>query len=712
MIIFNVEERIEFSRLYLNSSKVTALVGNDDIQHCVNVKKENYFRQKKVLTDAVIFQEAFRDLITNILVGRATMTEVDGTKTFNLPVDATHCLLAAKPIHLEPFILKRQAKVTLADFESSVDQFKEEALKLKGASNLASRSAGLSKVAINAFKSTVSSTRRCDNLNISRKRWIKAINQILIKNYLAKVKIILNTKYTQFGTHKDEEDSLICDNIESYSLLNEKQGDDIVVNDTIVDNSVPKVTLPKLGTNNVKQSTANLFANSVPKDTATKVPNKVNHEKIPNRQTTSVVLEKVTVNIPKINKMASTGSINLTNEEDSRTDNEFVVKDKPTELNDNRGSEKKTKKPKRVLSSAIVVSNNSNILADGTYINQSPGAVAMLNAVTSITSIENDLMINKLRDEKSQHELLLKKLEEKNAEIDALKDALEKRNSEIETLNAILNKVKSSRKTIFYNSLDASRYNQTIKSDLLDEINATKSLLKQQQASHQVQLLKQGDEITRLKKENVLIQSSMSKIEHHRKRLLKQVFVTVANLMDENSEALTKLKKMQSEKNQQQSFSLDNDKIQEISSVIVSQISQIYHVDKKSTKSEVREEQIDSIIYKLDELKNVNMLCSDLKQSFDKCISEISLITQKEKYNKRHQVKNSKVTELSSNLRFRNASKSVQEILNAVDEKFSHTVDDQLDYYEKSINRKVKAVYQAEMKSEFFDEDTSVPWNS
>jgi hypothetical protein len=711
IIIYNIEDQIELSRLYLDSLKVKSLVGTDDIQHCVNVKKENYYRQKKILTDQVLFQEAFRDLICNIIVGRATVTEIDGTKTYNLPSDATHCVLLEKPRNVEPFKYKRQAKVTLADFESSMDQFKEETLKLKGASYLASRSAGLSKLAINAFKSTVS-VKASDHVNATRKRWIKAINQILVKNYLAKVKIILNTKYTQFGRYDDEDNDVNVDNTENNNLLNnEKQGNGVVATDT-TDDDTTKVTLPKLGANNLKQTTTNLFANN-----PTKAQNKINPEKMLNRQS-SAVFEKASVSIPKINKTASMGIINISNDEDSRTGNESIVKEKIFESIDIKGNDKKTKKPKRVLTTAIVVNNSSNILADGTYVNQSPGAVAMLNAVTSITSIENDLMVNKLKDEKLQHEILIEEMQEKNKEIIFLKNALGDQKKELDALHNSLNTIKCSRKMIFYNNLEASRYNENVKSDLLNEINATKSLLKQQQASHQVQLLKQADEITRLKKENILLSSSKSKVEHHRKLLLKQVFITVSNLMDEKSELLARIKDLEIGKMRKESFNLDNDKIKIISSVVLSQLNQ-NNVDLMRNKSDttssptnITKEQIDNIIHKLDEIKNVNVLCSDIKQSFDRCINEISLITNKEKKKKYHG-RNSTAVETSANLRFRHTSKSVQEMLNSVDAKFSTTVDDQLDYYQKSMNSMLKNyATQAETKSEFLDEDTSIPWNS
>lgn len=201
VVSWSVEDYVELQRVYLNAKLLADRVDKDDLDRAMEAKKEKNARDKVSMASAALRDEVWKELLCNMIIGRASVTIVDkDKKVFTVPPDLNDAVLSEVPEIAEPFVLKKAQRVTIEDFNAAVTTLQKESVNLRLANNLASNVAGLQALAVGAFQTTMKKKQMAsENLSAPKKKWRSVVNRVVVLNYINGVRKVLGEKYPQWG---------------------------------------------------------------------------------------------------------------------------------------------------------------------------------------------------------------------------------------------------------------------------------------------------------------------------------------------------------------------------------------------------------------------------------------------------------------------------------------------------------------------------------
>jgi hypothetical protein len=198
VVVFDPERNIEGNRLYLNSILLASKVDQQELQTKLNEKKETLIRQKKVFNVTILMKELLIQSIVNYILLRLhieTLTENKFIITLSSQTDdvtyegVLDVVYPQIPPLLIPVHCHFAKKFKSADINSALKNLKTEELALKSATRLAE----LATTSVDGFKLMLAEKMRLEQemrsrYSAARLRWIRAINRVLIQNYVQKVR--------------------------------------------------------------------------------------------------------------------------------------------------------------------------------------------------------------------------------------------------------------------------------------------------------------------------------------------------------------------------------------------------------------------------------------------------------------------------------------------------------------------------------------------
>lgn len=206
LIVYNATIGVEAPRIYLSSLLLAQKIDQAELQARVADKKEALTRAKKTFNAAELSKEVAYGLISQYILARLSIPNdlPEGTLTVMLmpctgdkivDVDTQRLdVICEKPNLTIPLQVARQKNSTASEFQAKMNELKSESNALAQATHFAE----LATSSVDGFKLMLAEKMRLElemkrKYSVPRLRWINAINRILVQNYVAKVKIRLDT---------------------------------------------------------------------------------------------------------------------------------------------------------------------------------------------------------------------------------------------------------------------------------------------------------------------------------------------------------------------------------------------------------------------------------------------------------------------------------------------------------------------------------------
>lgn len=204
IVAFEPEKGFEAPRIYVNAALLLTKLDPNEIKLRVEEKKEASIRQKKPVDAAKLQKEMTVNAMNQFITSRLHISD-DVSCAANFRIFLTPMgddklnentkeldVIMDPPKGLTPLPTCFQKKVTVNDIKSALSQLEIENAELKRATRLAE----LATSSVDGFKLMLAEKMRLETemkkkFSIARLRWIKAINRVLIQNYVAKVRIRL-----------------------------------------------------------------------------------------------------------------------------------------------------------------------------------------------------------------------------------------------------------------------------------------------------------------------------------------------------------------------------------------------------------------------------------------------------------------------------------------------------------------------------------------
>lgn len=208
LIAFDPEKGVEAPHIYINAALLVSKLDQNEIKLKVEEKKEALIRQKKAANVAQIQKEIVVNGMNQFIINRLQIVDGDNTTSLHIHLppmsgdivnEATKELDVIIPIPagLAGVTTCFQKKVTNNDIKAALDQLEAENAELKRATYLAE----LGTSSVDGFKLMLAEKMRLENemkkkFSVPRLRWIKAINRVLVQNYVHKVRVRLGYEVT------------------------------------------------------------------------------------------------------------------------------------------------------------------------------------------------------------------------------------------------------------------------------------------------------------------------------------------------------------------------------------------------------------------------------------------------------------------------------------------------------------------------------------
>ncbi|KAJ1419685.1 hypothetical protein B484DRAFT_134821 [Ochromonadaceae sp. CCMP2298] len=198
VVAYNSEIGVEAPRLYVNSIVLSSQFNTEtgDFQEKISARKEVLNRQKKTVNIAELTKQVYNELMVNYLMQRLNVVteDIDPTKQLRVmltPIagdDTELDIIVKMPVTVLPVTVTYTKKASTSEILRAQHVLNAEREQLQHAMRLAE----LSSMASDNFKLMIEEKRKLAKamkcLSPARLRWIKAINQVLIRNYIEAVK--------------------------------------------------------------------------------------------------------------------------------------------------------------------------------------------------------------------------------------------------------------------------------------------------------------------------------------------------------------------------------------------------------------------------------------------------------------------------------------------------------------------------------------------
>lgn len=213
VIVYDPERNLEANRIYLNSILLAGKADQKEVQAKLTEKKEAFLRQKKLfcvtqLTKELLTQAMVNYILMRLQIGTLTDSKFDVslTPTTNDTIhDGKLDVIMDKPATLTPLACQFTKKVKSADINMTLAHLKNESKALKSATRIAE----LATSSVDGFKLMMEKKRLekelLNNYSSARLHWIRAINRVLIQNYIEKVKVRL----IKMGLYQEEAEEIV-----------------------------------------------------------------------------------------------------------------------------------------------------------------------------------------------------------------------------------------------------------------------------------------------------------------------------------------------------------------------------------------------------------------------------------------------------------------------------------------------------------------------
>ena len=228
IIMFDPERNLEANRLYLNSVLLAGKVDQKEIQAKLAEKKESYTRQKKLFSAPQVTKELMTQAMLNFIQIRlqiSVLTEREFIVTLANMSDADvitqngllDVVYPNKPQTVTPLECQFVKKFKSVDVNYTLNHLKHEEEVLKSATKLAELAT------VEEFASVISEKLRVERKMRSmytpaRWRWIRAINRVLVRNYVARIR----KRVIAMGIYK-EPSEVANEPLEVDAIVNEPQ---------------------------------------------------------------------------------------------------------------------------------------------------------------------------------------------------------------------------------------------------------------------------------------------------------------------------------------------------------------------------------------------------------------------------------------------------------------------------------------------------------
>jgi hypothetical protein len=202
VLVFDPQSGLEANHLYLDSVQLAGKVDQQELQEKLSQKKEAFLRLKKPFDAAHITKDLLVQAMSTYILNRLQLVasndndqngvlEVAFAGLSSNPTDAAReaDILCEMPAGLLPTECHFAKKVKSSDIKHTLNLLKLESNALKSATKLAE----LSLSSVDNFKLMLAEKLRRDielraTLSPARLNWIRAINCVLIQNFVEKVR--------------------------------------------------------------------------------------------------------------------------------------------------------------------------------------------------------------------------------------------------------------------------------------------------------------------------------------------------------------------------------------------------------------------------------------------------------------------------------------------------------------------------------------------
>lgn len=214
LVCYNTKLGVESARIYVDSKLLSTKLDEDEIDRLLRQKKEVFLRQKRsmnaielrkevvdelsvsyVLTRVVVrpgsnFEVDLRILSSDTIKVREEDPEAEGeTDTFGCQ-NQLDILYESMPETITPIKIVYEDTASAADFQNVLCKLRREASQL----TLETTYAEMAVTSIDKIKQVMSEKWQVElelkrSYSEPRRRWVSAINRVLIQNYIGKVKV-------------------------------------------------------------------------------------------------------------------------------------------------------------------------------------------------------------------------------------------------------------------------------------------------------------------------------------------------------------------------------------------------------------------------------------------------------------------------------------------------------------------------------------------
>jgi len=216
LVAYNAEVGVEAPRIYMSSMMLATKINpqSEEFINKLSTKKESLTRQKKAFSAAELTKEVYNEMILNYILQRLNVVSegVDLTKELKMVITpqssdtvneegTVDFVLPVPPTGLTPVVVTYTKKASASEISRAQHKLQTESAALKNATRLAE----LATSATENFKAMMEEKRRIalemQAFTPARLRWIRAINRVLIANYIENVKTrLLNSSFAEWYT--------------------------------------------------------------------------------------------------------------------------------------------------------------------------------------------------------------------------------------------------------------------------------------------------------------------------------------------------------------------------------------------------------------------------------------------------------------------------------------------------------------------------------
>lgn len=207
VIPYDSSTTTELPRIYFNENSLISLIGRKSIDDRVSAiqKKAAGQRFKEALPPTpVLFEEEKRIVLTSHIISHLQMRHKPESKTdiyvkalqygqSSEDLDGNDVVYASKPEGITPVHVARRRHTSEQEIKDTMEDISNMQLDIKSMTKQAERMANLVTSSVASFSGAAERRRKMEKLSVPARRWVWAINFVLLQNRVAVTHRILAT---------------------------------------------------------------------------------------------------------------------------------------------------------------------------------------------------------------------------------------------------------------------------------------------------------------------------------------------------------------------------------------------------------------------------------------------------------------------------------------------------------------------------------------